>query len=153
MNNKYEVYKVKRAIRRSGIDVKFYRPLYNEYNEPIKDEYEYVLCVKCLYHEHTAHMLDTYIFNTGTDSGTTRLEKSPQLLCITEDLLVKDDFDSYLYEDDTIHKSRDYIVKVGDFVDFNGHHAIVTALKDVMEWNMICDVSFEEVDNGSISGV
>ena len=98
-------------------------------------------------------MLDTYIFNTGTDSGTTRLEKSPQLLCITEDLLVKDDFDSYLYEDDTIHKSREYIVKVGDFVDFNGHHAIVTALKDVMEWNMICDVSFEEVDNGSISGV
>ena len=144
MNNKYEVYKVKRAIRRSGIDVKFYRPLYNEYNEPIKDEYEYVLCVKCLYHEHTAHMLDTYIFNTGIDSGTTRLEKSPQLLCITEDLMVKDD---------TIHKSRDYIVKVGDFVDFNGHHAIVTALKDVMEWNMICDVSFEEVDNGSISGV
>ena len=153
MNNKYEVYKVKRAIRRSGIDVKFYRPLYNEYNEPIKDEYEYVLCVKCLYHEHTAHMLDTYVFNTGTDSGTTRLEKSPQLLCITEDLLVKEDVDCCYCDEDIVHKFREFLVKVGDFVDFNGHHAIVTALKDVMEWNMICDVSFEEVDNGSISGV
>ena len=50
-------------------------------------------------------------------------------------------------------KKNNSLILVGDFVDFNGHHAIVTALKDVMEWNMICDVSFEEVDNGSISGV
>lgn len=139
MNNRYELYKIKRQIARSGIDVTFKRPILNEFNEPT-DNSELVCEIKGLYHEHTAHMLDTYIVPTSYEPGTYRIEKFPQIMCVTDDL--------YYVSDNGIKEK----VKVGDFVFFNGHKAIVTGMKDVMEWNLVCDVSFEEVDNGTLNG-
>lgn len=135
--NRFELYKIKREIKRSGKWFSFYRSNKNEFGEPTKDVV-HITTIKGIYHEHTAHMFDTYIFNTGQESATYKNEKYPQILCLTED--IKDE-------------RNNYVLDVGDFVIINGHFAKLTGVKDVMEWNIATDLSFEEVDYGSASGV
>lgn len=140
--NRFELYKIKRELKRSGREFTFYRRELNEFGEPV-DEYSEILTITGIYHEHTAHMFDTYIIPTGEENGVYRTEKMPQIFCLTEDVLGAPDENGI----------RHYVLNVGDFVNFNGHMAKLTGLKDVMEWNIATDLSFEEVDYGSSSGV
>ena len=43
-------------------------------------------------------------------------------------------------------------VKVGDEVDLNGRKCRVTGVLNVQEWNLLMDISFEEVDDGGNTG-
>lgn len=42
-------------------------------------------------------------------------------------------------------------IQVGDYVMINGHESHVTGIYNVMEWDLVCHISFEEVDYGSQS--
>jgi hypothetical protein len=142
LNTKFELYKIKREINRIGKRYNFYRKEKNEFGEPIDDEYKPVASIVGIYHEHTAHMFDTYIFNTGEEPGIYRNKKMPQIFCLSQDLYnVNELGEKYC------------LLNTGDYVDFNGHMAKVTGIRDVMEWNIATDISFEEVDYGSSSGV
>ncbi len=139
INNKFELYKVCREIKRSGKSFDFYRYDLNDFGEPITEPSsdtprKKILTLNGLYHEHTAHLLDTYIILTTQGAGAYRINKTRQILCLSSDLYDEDG--NFLLNVDT------------DYVMFNGHLAKFTGMKDVMEWGLVTDLSFGEVDYG-----
>lgn len=140
VNNRFVLYQIKREIKRNGTKMEFYRRKKNEYGEPGEPE---LLCVyKGFYHEHAAHMLDTYRVLTTDTPNRYRIEKSPQLIVPYEDFYFKES-----------EESEDYIgVEIGDEVNFNGRLLRVTGVLNVQEWNLLMDISFEEVDTGGNTG-
>lgn len=124
INTKFEAYKVKRELKRSGIDYEFKRAGKNEFGEP-KDGDEKITIgkLKGLYHEHNG----TIQITTG-DTTQIRSKKIPMILC--------------LYED-----AASLALQVGDIVNFNDKTLKVTGVTDIQEWNIISDISLEVVDN------
>lgn len=137
VNRKFELYKLKREIKRQGIPFKYYRFPKNKFGEIDKENPIYLCTIKGMYHEFTAHMTDTVVLLSSTETVTTRTKKVPQSLCEYDDVL----FENELGESDSIAN--------GDYVFYNNRVMKVTGLQNIMEWNMIVDVSFEEVDDGT----
>lgn len=123
VNKGFEVYKLKRELKRSGIDYEFTRPKANKFGEP-SDEEEMIGTLKGLYHEQNEHI-------SVTMSGTTqiRTKKVPSILCLYEDV-------------------ASLALVIGDKVKLNGKTMKVTGIVNVQEWSLIADVSLEVVDNG-----
>jgi len=134
VNNRFVLYQVKREIKRVGTQFVFMRPTKNEFGE--YSDPDDVVTVTGLYHEHAPHMSDTYRILTGQNPANTRTEKMPQILITYEDFV----------------KYDDVRIKVGDFVINNGRKLVVTGVFNVQEWNMLVDISLEEVDDGSHTG-
>jgi len=124
VNSTFEAYKLKRELKRSGIDYEFERFGENEFGEPNSNP-TLVGTVKCIYHEQNGNVSVT----TG-DTTQVRTKKVPMLLCLWEDI-------------------AHFILQVGDIVLFNGKMLKVTGVINVQEWNIIADISLEVVDNGS----
>lgn len=122
MNLKFEKSKLKRELKRSGKEYKFYKNGLNEFGEP-NDEEELVGTVVALYHETNSKVSETL-----TDTTVYRNKKEPMLLC--------------LYEDATFLNSE-------CFLTLNGTKMKVTKVVNVQEWNIIADISLEVVDCGS----
>lgn len=123
INNRFEVYKIKREIKRSGIDYKFARQAANEFGEPSGEDVE-VGTIKGLYHETNEHILVSM-----SDTTQVRTKKAPNILC--------------LYEDVAPLK-----LAIGDKVEINEKTMEVTGVVDIQEWKLIVDISLEVVDNG-----
>ena len=123
INTKFEVYKIKRELKRSGIDYEFRRMEKNNFGEPT-DELKAVGKLKGLYHEQNGSVQVT----TG-DTTQTRTKKVPMILC--------------LYED-----AASLVLRVGDIVKINAKTFKVTGVVNIQEWNLISDISLEVVDNG-----
>lgn len=128
INTKFETYKLRRELKRSGIDYKFLRAVPNKFGEP-SDEYEEVGVIRGLYHEQNGHIQVT----TG-DTTQVRTKKIPTILC--------------LYDDTTPLK-----LQTGDVAVINGKTYSVTGIVDVQNWNVFADVSLEVFDNGIQAGV
>lgn len=124
INKEFEAYKVKRELKRSGIDYEFKRQKSNKYGEPIPDESEVVGTVRGLYHEESMHVS----IQTG-DTTQYRSKKVPNILC--------------LYEDTAF-------LQVGDKVSMNGKVMEVTGITNIQEWSIIADISLEVVDNNVV---
>lgn len=138
VNRKFELYKIKREIKRNGIPFVYWRFPKNQFGEVDKEKEPIYLCtIKGMYHEFTAHMTDTFIILSGTETATTRTKKTPQSLCEYDDVL----FTNKDGESDSI--------KIGDYVYYNYRVMRVTGLQNIMEWNTLVDISFEEVDDGT----
>lgn len=138
VNREFELYKIKREIKRIGIPFVYWRFQKNQFGEIDTEKEPIYLCtIKGMYHEFTAHMTDTYIILTGTETATTRTKKTPQSLCEYDNVLFKNENG----EDDSIC--------VGDYVYYNYRVMRVSGLQNIMEWNIIVDISFEEVDDGT----
>lgn len=138
VNRRFELYKIKREIKRNGIPFIYWRFPKNQFGEIDKEQEPIYLCtVNGMYHEFTAHMLDTFIILTGSEAATTRTKKTPQSLCEYDDIL----FTNENGEDDSI--------MIGDYVYYNYRVMRVTGLHNIMEWNTLVDISFEEVDDGT----
>ena len=140
INNRFALYQLKREIKRNGTKMKFFRKTLNEFGETGEPQFfcEYT----GLYHEHAPHISDTYRILTGQQNGTTRTEKYPQLLVPYEDFYFKEN------PDDEVFKS----VELGDIILWNKRKLKVTGILNVQEWNMMMDISFEEVDIGGTTG-
>lgn len=123
VNKTFEVYKIKRELKRSGADYEFMRPGTNDFGEPT-DEDESVGALRGLYHEQNEH-----IAVTMSDTTQVRTKKVPSILC--------------LYEDAT-----SLALAIGDKVKLNGKTMKVTGVVNIQEWNLIADVSLEVVDSG-----
>lgn len=123
INTKFEAYKIKRELKRSGIDYEFKRTGKNEFGEQT-NELSIVGMLKGLYHEQNGSIQIT----TG-DTTRIRTKKVPMILC--------------LYED-----TASLILQVGDIVKINTKTFKVTGVTNIQEWNLISDISLEVVDNG-----
>lgn len=138
VNHKFEIYKIKREIKRNGISFIYWRFPINEFGEIDRDKGPVYLCtIKGMYHEFTAHMADTYIVLQDSENVTKRTKKTPQSLCEYDNVLFKNENG----EDDSI--------KVGDYVYYNYRVMRVSGLQNIMEWNALVDISFEGVDDGT----
>lgn len=138
VNRRFELYKLKREIKRNGIPFTYWRFPENQFGEIDKEQEPIFLCtIKGMYHEFTAHMTDTYVILTGTETATTRTKKTPQSLCEYDNILFKN------------KDNQDDSIKVGDYVYYNNRVMRVSGLQNIMEWNLFVDVSFEEVDDGT----
>ena len=123
INTQFEAYKIKRELKRSGIEYEFKRSGNNEFGEP-DDELESVGTLIGLYHEQNGKVQVT----TG-DTTQVRTKKIPTILC--------------LYED-----AASLSLKIGDVISFSGKTFEVTGIVNIQEWSIIADVSLEVVDNG-----
>ena len=123
INNRFEVYKVKRELKRSGKEYKFMRPMENEYKEPSDDSTE-VGTLLGLYHERNG-----YIAVSVSDVTQVRTKGTPSILCLYDDVAPLG-------------------LVIGDMVVINGKTMIVNGIVNIQEWNMIADISLEVVDDG-----
>lgn len=138
VNQKFELYKIKREIKRNGISFVYWRFPKNQFGEIDKDQEPIYLCtIKGMYHEFTAHMTDTFVILTGIETATTRTKKTPQSLCEYDDIV--------FINQDGQHDS----IMIGDYVYYNNKVMRVAGLQNIMEWNKLVDVSFEGVDDGT----
>lgn len=135
INTKFEAYKLKREVRRSGVDFEFKRRKLDKFNEPT-GELEVVAKIKGLYHES-----NSYITETVGDAATTRTKKQPMLLCLVDDVASND-----LRQGDEIQiplRSSQMTSKTLRYV----------GCVDIQNWGIIADLSFEEVDEGGDSQI
>ena len=123
INTKFEAYKIKRELKKSGIDYKFERAEKDVFGEPT-GEMKPIGELKGLYHEQNG----TIQITTG-DTTQTRTKKVPMILC--------------LYED-----TASLVLHVGDIVKINAKTFKVTGVTDIQEWNLISDISLEVIDSG-----
>ena len=132
INKKFELYKLRRELKRDGTQFTFMRNSLNEFNEPGGDPIE-VVTVVGLYHE-----TNSYVTVTSQDGSTTRTEKKPMLLCAVEDIVDKG-------------------LQVGDYVDVQDNvyseskRMKLTGIVDVLNFGIIADISLEVVDNARCS--
>ena len=117
INTQFEAYKIKRELKRSGIDYEFKRSGVNDFGEPVGEPIV-VGTIRGLYHEQNSSVQVT----TG-DTTQVRTKKIPMILC--------------LYE----------VLQVGDELKINNKTLKVTGVVNIQEWNIIADISLEVVDN------
>lgn len=122
INTQFEAYKIKRELKRSGIDYEFKRSGVNDFGEPV-GEPTAVGTIRGLYHEQNSSVQVT----TG-DTTQVRTKKIPMILC--------------LYED-----AASLVLRVGDELKINNKTLKVTGVVNIQEWNIIADISLEVVDN------
>lgn len=120
INKQFEAYKIRREIKRSGETYTFMRPSLNEFNEPSGDETE-VGSLRGLYHEQNSNVQLT----TG-DTTQIRTKKLPMILCIYDD-------------------AKTLNLQLGDKLYLNDRILKVVSLVNIQEWNIIGDLSLEEV--------
>ena len=123
VNARFEAYKVKRELKKSGVEFEFIRQGKNEFNE-FTDEKKSVGKLMGLYHEQNGH-----ISITLGDTTQTRTKKTPMILCLYDDVSLLN-------------------LQVGDAVILNGKTFKLTGIVNIQEWNIICDISLEVVDSG-----
>ena len=123
INKEFEAYKIKREIKRSGIDYEFKRLGTNEFKESGSVE-KSVGNLRGLYHEENG----TVQITTG-ETTQIRTKKVPKILC--------------LYDD-----AASLSLCVGDLLHINKRTLKVTGVVNIQEWNIIADISLEVVDDG-----
>lgn len=126
INTKFEAYKIKRELKRSGIDYEFKRLSANDFGEPT-GEPAIIGTLKGLYHVYNEQSGKIQI--TMSDTTQVRTKKVPMILC--------------LYED-----AANLFLRIGDIVKINEKTLRVTGITDVQEWNIISDISLEVIDDG-----
>lgn len=129
INTKFELYKLRRELKRNGKDYTFRRRKLNQFNEPT-GELEDVLTIRCLYHE-----VSSFRTTSTGDSSTTVTEKQPMLLCAVEDV-------------------KGSSLEEGDFIEVNdsvyGDKKVLrfVGIVDIQNYGIIADISLEVVDDG-----
>lgn len=122
INTRFEAYKLKRELQRSGKQFEFRRNLLNEFGEP-DCEFEDVGSAIGIYHEQNSNIQIT----TG-DTTQIRTKKIPMILFAHDDVARLG-------------------IKTGDFVTINDRKFNVVGIVNVQEWNIVADMSLELVDD------
>ena len=124
INTKFEVYKIQREIKRSGIEIEFFRPSKNDYEEKDYSVLTAIGSLKGLYHE--------VISKISLESGETtqyRTVKEPAFLTLWKDVAPLE-------------------LRTGDVAQINGKEFLVIKVENIQEWNLIADVHMEVQDIG-----
>lgn len=120
INNKFEAYKLRRELKRSGIEYEFKRAKLNAFKEPTK-EFELAGKLRGLYHEQ-----NSYVRLTTGETTQVRAKKVPMILCLHDDAK---------------------FLELGDVVEMNAKKMKVTGVTNIQEWNIVADISLEVVDD------
>ena len=123
INTKFEAYKIKRELKRSGTNYEFERIEKDAFNEPT-GEVKVVGKIKGLYHEQNG-----FVQITTGETTQVRTKKAPMILCLFED-------------------AASLALQVDDIVKINNRTLRVVGLVNIQEWNIISDISLEVVDSG-----
>lgn len=132
INTRFELYKLKRELKRSGTDFTFFRKKKNEFESPVGELVE-VAKVRGLYHE-----TNSYRTRNTQDGSTTISEKLPMILCSVED-------------------ASKAALRIGDFVEIadNVYGDKKTykfiGVTDILDFGIIADMSLGVVDDGRSS--
>ena len=119
MNQKaFQLNKIRRTIRTLGQSLLVQRESTNDFGEP-NGETE-TLELKGVFHESTG-----YLTKSTSESSTVRKKSSPMLLCLWEDV------------EDRVH--------LQDYILFNGKKYMIGEIKNLLEANLMADISLEEV--------
>lgn len=121
INTKFEAYKIRRELKKSGEQYEFVRAELNEFKEPT-NKTVVVGKLMGLYHEQNSN-----ISVTMGDTTQIRTKKIPMILCLFEDV-----------------KS----LMVHDTVKINSKTFKITGIVNIQEWNVVADISLEAIDNG-----
>lgn len=124
INTKFEAYKLRRELLRSGVIFEFQRNGKNEFGEDT-EEPEIIGSLKGLYHEQNSN-----VQMVAGDTTRSRTEKIPMILCLYDDVM-------YLG------------LKPDDYIIYNSKIFKVTGIVNIQEWKIISDISLEVVDDGS----
>lgn len=124
VNTRFEAYKIKREIKRSGKQFKFKRIKRNKYKEPdVKEGFDVLGSLGGLYHEQNS------MVSVQTNETTqSRTKKIPAILCLWED-------------------AQNLQLQFEDVVFINGKRFKITGVENVAELNIIADISLEVFDN------
>lgn len=123
LNNKFELYKLRRSMLRSGQSFKFFRNEKNSFGEPSGDKVE-VGELKAIYHSMNSNIQ----LSTG-DAVQVRTKKIPMLLCAYDD-------------------AKELGIRAGDWIALNGQKMYVTGIVNIQEWRLVADISLEVFDGG-----
>lgn len=149
INTKFELYKIRRELKKIGVKYEFKRLQKNKFGEftnnfdgqivpnslsPLVIDssagehfsetniLHTIVTIPGIYHEQSSNVSLT----TG-DTTQTRSKKIPMILCLYDDAK---------------------LLKFGDIVKINSKLFKVISVINIQEWNLISDVSLEVVDNG-----
>lgn len=127
LNTKFEAYKLRRELKRSGVSFEFKRPKLNDFKEPT-DDLESIGQVVGLYHEQNFHVSIT-TGNSQSNTTQARTKKMPMILCMYEDV-------------------EPLKLQVGDQVKIGSHTCRVVDIANMQEWGIIADISLEVINVG-----
>lgn len=137
INTKFEAYKLKRELKRSGKTYKIERYGVNEYGEPVRDSINSTSCVgkfRGLYHEQNG-----YIQKSMMDTTQVISKKIPMIMCLYEDI-------------DNLNLKVDDFIQIGECcgnIDFSEYR--ITGITNIQNWGIIADISLEPVEKISDS--
>lgn len=131
INTRFEAYKIKRELKRSGIDYEFKRHGENEFGEP-NDEVISVGKIKGIYHEQNMSVQSAQLSSAGVVQ--VRSKRKPMILCLYDDV-------------------ANLELKIGDILELNDKTLKVVAVSNIQQWGIISDISLEVVDNGIQAGL
>ena len=132
INTKFEAYKLKRELKRSGKTYKIERYGVNEYGEPIKGSINSTSKVgefKGLYHEQNGYMQ-----MSTTDTTQIISKKIPMIMCLFDDIK-------------ELNLKIDDVIMIGEQdknIDFTEHR--ITGVTNIQNWGIIADISLEPVE-------
>ena len=124
VNTKFELYKIKREIKRSGATVEFLRPGQNEYGEKDESSLVSLYVSKGLYHE-----LNSHISVTTGETTQYRSKKIPAIMLPFSEI-------------------NPIGLRTGDIAKINNKEFRITKVENIQEWNIICDINLEVEDVG-----
>ena len=117
----FQINKVNRLIRLYGQNYIFKRNKLNEYNEPIKDDYEQILIVG-VYHE-----TNSIIARTSSEAAVLRSKVQPMILCLKEEAEK---------------------LKINDIVEIKGTKYKLIDKINLNKMDICVDVSLEVIQDG-----
>lgn len=121
LNNKFEAYKIQREIKRSGRQFVFQRYGKNKFGELDTSTITSAGVLFGIYHEE-----NSYVTIKVGETTQIRKQKQPRILCLFESV-------------------SDIGLQLGDWIDLNGKRYKYNACTNIQEWNIIADISLEEV--------
>lgn len=129
INTKFEAYKLRRELKRSGKTYKVERYDVNGYGEPVKNATSKVGEFRGLYHEQNG-----YIQKSTTDTTQITSKKIPMIMCLYDDI-------------NNLNLKVDDFIQIGERgknIDFSEHR--ITGVTNIQNWGIIADISLEPVE-------
>lgn len=129
INTKFEAYKLRRELKRSGKTYKVERYGVNGYGEPVKNATSKIGEFKGLYHEQNGYMQ-----MSTTDTTQIISKKIPMIMCLCEDI-------------DNLNLKVDDFIQIGECcgnIDFSEYR--IVGITNIQNWGIIADISLEPVE-------
>lgn len=124
INTRFEAYKIKREIVRSGKAFIIFRHDKNEFGEDLEEPFQ-IGEITGIYHEQNSN-----IQIVSGETTRNRIEKIPMILCLFDEI-------------------KPLGIKPDDYIFINDKRYDITGIVNIQEWSIIADISLEVVDNGN----